>query len=273
MTEDKLDTRDKRLPIVKKIKHLLFPPICVSCKELFDPFVPSDTDFALCDECFAQWLTEEKYPCSCCNKRISECSNIPEILWDKKVISFCKLVPYVKDNENVTDRAVYELKEFPNKRNLRFLSYRLWNRLISEFDKLKIRKNGAKLAFVFSPRSKKSVKEYGFDQSELLTRLVAGYAKNEGFDSVYLPKAIKRIGGTHQKLLDAEGRIKNARRSFASGKEAKELNGRYVILIDDIFTTGATLSECSEILKKQDIKGIICATVCKTENQDQTYTR
>ena len=41
--------------------------------------------------------------------------------------------------------------------------------------------------------------------------------------------------------------------------------GKRILLIDDIFTTGATVNECSRILKQYGAQSIIVATVAKAD--------
>ncbi len=66
-----------------------------------------------------------------------------------------------------------------------------------------------------------------------------------------------------QKLLSAEQRIKNVKDAFKV--DAVLINGLdKVILFDDVMTTGATISECTKILKKAGIKKVFAVTVAKT---------
>ena len=57
----------------------------------------------------------------------------------------------------------------------------------------------------------------------------------------------RKINTKPQKDLNPEERLKNIRGAFTA---AERLNGGNILLIDDIYTTGATLDEAAGTLKK-----------------------
>lgn len=89
-----------------------------------------------------------------------------------------------------------------------------------------------------------------FNQSwELCVRL-------SGLTGIPTARALARVRETDtQASLDRDERLKNLRGAFALRKarswEAKiPLQGRCILLVDDVFTTGATTSECARVLRK-----------------------
>ena len=58
-----------------------------------------------------------------------------------------------------------------------------------------------------------------------------------------------------------------ARRANISGayriKDKELIAGKRVLLIDDIITTGATLSECARMLLQNDAESVVCATLAR----------
>lgn len=68
----------------------------------------------------------------------------------------------------------------------------------------------------------------------------------------HLPMALKRTRATvSQGHLKSDERAKNVRKAFAVRKQYESyLNAKNVVLIDDVFTTGATVNECTKVLKK-----------------------
>ncbi len=65
-----------------------------------------------------------------------------------------------------------------------------------------------------------------------------------------------------QKLLSEKQRRKNLKGAF---RAAPECSGRSIVLIDDVVTTGSTLSECARTLKKAGAYRVYAACVACTE--------
>lgn len=80
----------------------------------------------------------------------------------------------------------------------------------------------------------------------------------------YLPDALVRRKKTLPQAKDAEARWKNVRDAFAvTPAGAKRIAGKAVVLIDDVFTTGATLRACAEALLKAGARRVDCVTVAR----------
>lgn len=95
------------------------------------------------------------------------------------------------------------------------------------------------------PLHKKRLRARGFNQSLLLAREVE---KTLGIGVDYLN--LKRVRETEQQVnLRSDERHKNVSGAFALGRP-EDVIGKKTLLIDDVFTTGATVKECSWVLKK-----------------------
>lgn len=73
------------------------------------------------------------------------------------------------------------------------------------------------------------------------------------------PLLVRRSGGA-QKGLQYQARLENIRGTVALSPRAGQLPHR-VVLIDDIFTTGATADECARVLRRGGVKKVFVLTL------------
>jgi len=105
------------------------------------------------------------------------------------------------------------------------------------------------------PLHKARLKSRGFNQSELLAEELA-YLTNQRVD----PLALKRIKNTiAQHDLSKAQRLANLSGAFEG--ESNRLSGKAVILIDDICTSGATLSEAARQVRACGAAHVTALTV------------
>ncbi|MFZ0955216.1 MAG: ComF family protein [Candidatus Sulfotelmatobacter sp.] len=70
--------------------------------------------------------------------------------------------------------------------------------------------------------------------------------------------------------LTIHQRQENVRGAFAV-RRAQEVNGRGVLLVDDVYTTGATVSECARVLRRAGATKVWVATVARTLKLASNY--
>ena len=110
----------------------------------------------------------------------------------------------------------------------------------------------------YVPMTKKSEKKRGFNQCEVIARHI-GYRIN-----IPVSDCIKKIKNTkEQKTLTKEERVKNLKGAFKVSR-VKDIKNKDVILIDDVMTTGATINECKDILKRSGANKITVLTIAKS---------
>lgn len=131
-----------------------------------------------------------------------------------------------------------------------------YGRLLAECIKKNL--NGSYDLITWVPLSSKRAKDRGYDQSMLLALAAA-----LELDDVAVETLVKNTHIQAQSSLDG----KDARRANVSGVYAcndKELiAGKRILLIDDIITTGATLSECARTLLLNGAESVVCATLAR----------
>lgn len=112
-------------------------------------------------------------------------------------------------------------------------------------------------------------KERGFNQSELLAAgLVKTLARRKGGITPRLEKfcLIRKRATTPQTGLSVSARRENLRGAFEVAKP-EAIRGRFVVLVDDVMTTGATLSACARTLKRAKVEKVFGLTVARATPQ------
>ena len=99
----------------------------------------------------------------------------------------------------------------------------------------------------------------GFNQAELLARAVG---QRHGL--AMLPRALIRVRPTPPQQGDAEARRRNVRDAFHA-RQPKEVTGKRLLLVDDVFTTGATANACATALSHAGAAALGVLTLARVE--------
>ncbi len=157
-------------------------------------------------------------------------------------------------------KAVWLIKYNGKKKLVSVFAETLYGRILEELSDLKTMENFQNAVLIPIPLSKKRQRERGFNQAELLCEEIiklddSGYLK---LDKNIL---IKQKETEHQaRIKDRSTRLNNLAGSFEV-KSGASLKGRNIILIDDVTTTGATLSEARKALRSSGARKVIAFTI------------
>ena len=90
----------------------------------------------------------------------------------------------------------------------------------------------------------------GFNQAELIGKQMG--------KKMALVRGLARTKATNQqaRTVTRGMRAENIKGAFGLAREGEGLSGKRVILVDDVFTSGATLRECAGTLKKAGVKQV-----------------
>ena len=236
----------RMLKLLKQaIIDFLYPPVikCVVCeKELA-------REFRLCDDCIARIEFIKDGFCNKCGRVISSEESICLSCQGDKI--------YFKQARAV---GVYSagLKEY-----IKLLKFNKQRQLVKPLARLLeatvLRFYSCKEIDLISyiPSHKEKKLERGFNQAQLLAQELA---KRLRLPCEKLLRK-KKIGKTQSKL-DREERFANIKESFAI-IDREAVAGKKILLVDDIYTTGATVNEASKLLSNnqaQEIKIVTLAT-------------
>jgi ComF family protein len=115
-------------------------------------------------------------------------------------------------------------------------------------------------------------RQRGFNQAELLARAVARAGRAHGLDlKVDSGILLRKRDTASQAGLTSVGRRRNVRGAFAVRGHVmgmQSLAGRNLMLIDDIYTTGATARAASSALRRAGAAQIWVATVARAQRQE-----
>ncbi|MFB6212307.1 MAG: ComF family protein [Candidatus Magasanikbacteria bacterium] len=225
--------------IKKELLNLLFPPACICCKK----HLKKQKEYLICPPCLKNIKIKNKPLCfNCRNKKSSLRNCHPET---RKLFS-----PTSYDNKKL-EKIIKSLKY------KKMLSALKPIKLILEkyFQKINIEpfKNSTLIPIPLHPHKKR---KRGFNQSLLISRKVKEVIKNKKI-SIRIKKKLKKKKRTKsQTNLNYKERSKNIKDCFQVKKGVKIKRRKKLILVDDVCTTGSTLKESAQTLKKQGFAGV-----------------
>ena len=238
--------------------NLLFPPKCIGCGELYQKDMFDECQLPFCEKCRLKWEYEKLDRCPDCELEMTICNCGSRLLKKLEIEDCVKLINYTPMKNTVGRSAILTLKRKKKARAFNYfatqLSYAVNGRIVG-FDK-------EKTIVTYVPRNKKGIALYGFDQSKELAKRLS---KELGIKSVPLFSRTRKKSG-EQKKLTLSARLENAKGTYKFNKKCKnELDGvECVILVDDILTSGASISGCILALKPMFKGTIVCATLGRT---------
>lgn len=113
-------------------------------------------------------------------------------------------------------------------------------------------------AVCFVPLYPARRRDRGYNQAELLARALSRHLRKP-----LLKRCLARIRPTpSQTNLTARARASNVEGAFRA-RWRRRLKGRRVLLVDDVMTTGATVSECARTLKEGGAAAVYVVTVAR----------
>lgn len=116
----------------------------------------------------------------------------------------------------------------------------------------------------FVPMSKKRERQRGFNQSELIARRlgnVLGLAEHKLLEKVRDNRSQVGLGPRER-----EENVRNAFRVKSQIINSKPDVPINILLVDDVYTTGATMNECKKVLRKAGVKNVWGFTLARKLN-------
>jgi ComF family protein len=233
--------------IQNSILSLLFPWTCPGCHRLL-PY-PS----AICNGCADRLKRIEPPFCKKCGSpypaewKVQIC---PECRTQKSAITMVRSVYYY---EQLIQKMVLEIKYAGRARYLHYLSDVLVQHAISHLPRFEV--------IVPVPLHRQREWERNFNQAELLANQLSRRMGIRVWKILRKPKKT-----LPQSSLSGTARRCNLKGAF----ECRQTKASYgsALLIDDVITTGATLQECAQVLRKSTgIRRVYALTIARAVQQ------
>jgi competence protein ComFC len=113
-------------------------------------------------------------------------------------------------------------------------------------------------ALIPVPLHRRRLRQREFNQAEELSRVVTRLRGVPTWTHV-----LRRVRyTTTQTQLSREERMENLRGAFEV-RHTEEVKGRDLVLVDDVFTTGSTVEECSRVLRRAGAASVRVITVAR----------
>jgi ComF family protein len=232
------------------LASVIFPAPCRICGEVLENIGA----LPVCAKCWCEFTAVPKPMCERCGRPFFvNPSNLPQRtgpcrLCQRGTYAFDRARSYGIYNDAM-HRAVLLLKHEEMAPFGRWFAERIAETVMADIENLRAD------VVVPVPLHRARMRERGYNQAELIAEPLARLLRLP-----CEPRALTRTRPRPDKLiLSRSERWKSVRGAYqaAGGAAAGKIKGRAVLLVDDVFTTGATLDSCARALRKGGAASVI----------------
>ncbi|MDQ3181475.1 MAG: double zinc ribbon domain-containing protein [Acidobacteriota bacterium] len=227
---------------------LAYPQACQICKNS----VENLADGVACQSCWekTQIFSGAETLCGKCGRFLQAKATNFETFCHLCSEHFYDSASAVGIYEDALAASVLHLKREP------FIAKRLKNLFISRFQHSDFQ--DASL-IIPVPLSKKRRLERGFNQAGVLAKILATQTRIK-LDQQSLIRKIHTP--MHRAAMDNKAREMSVKNAFEI-KRPKFVEDENILLVDDVFTSGATVSNCAKVLKESGARQVCVLTVAR----------
>lgn len=225
------------------VLDILFPPICINCQQFLN-----DKNKLICEQCLSLIKFNNTLFCPVCRARLA----------DNKRICHYDSHYLLAAAGNYDDLVLQNLIHYFKYKSFKNLAPVLGEILIKYLNSLNPQfsiLNSIVIPISLHPRRER---RRGFNQAKLIAKILA-----ENFN-LEISEDLKRTKNNKPQVecRDSETRTKNIENCFEI-KNPEKIRGKNILLIDDVFTSGATMNEAVKILKQNNARKIIALVLAK----------
>lgn len=216
---------------------IFFPERCIFCNEVIEPFS------LCCVDCRGEIVTIHPPCCRYCGQSKEDCDcHQHKHHYDHVAAPFYY--------EKAVKAGILRLKRYDDPHAIRFFAKQMTAVIRREYADKTID------GICFVPMTPQDERAREYNQGRLLAKAVA-----KELDKPLYPVLKKIYGTKSQKKLARAERSGNVLGVF---EVTETVEGRTLLLVDDVVTTGATADECAKMLKLAGAESVLVAAVAVT---------
>lgn len=250
------------MSIIKKMLSAFGDALFVNFKCIFCN-TETVNESLVCDDCVIRLIPIVGATCKKCGAMVDESDKVCIYCFDKEYLFREHRSCFIYDKLSSTPVKLlkYEKKKYLAEPIARIM-FAMNKELFENVD-----------IITFVPMTDERKDERGFNQGEEIAKYLSEIV------NVPVVKLMEKTKATeHQADLNFKKRCENLKGSFTISSDVKEnIRGKNILVVDDVFTTGSTLSECARLLNRAKAKTVKAITFLKTdpfrkhESDDEYY--
>lgn len=236
------------------IRCLISGEKCIACGEM-----NTHGESLLCKECENDLKRSHLLICSDCGAYARNCLCVTGTMRENRIDSLIKYAFYDASTPDAAlNRIIRRLKKIPDGLTFAYFAAILSRELGVLCNSRGYTRENTLVTHI--PRSRKMIAKDGYDQAKIFAKAVA---KRAGFKHKTLLVRLKH--GKQQKYLHIDERVENVKGMFTV-KNA-DVEGKRVILADDLVTTGATVGEAAKMLYSAGASEVVCICIAESDKK------
>lgn len=217
--------------LLEQILGIIFPPKCIFCNNIMD----IGTELNICKECYKKIVFIGGSQLGITGSDVSSgCDS---------AVSICRYTGIVK-------HSLIKYKFYNKPGYYRTFAKILAKQIIKVIDSVKFD------MIISVPLHKSREMKRGYNQALLISKALSRETGIKDCSGLLE----RTINTNAQSLLDRKSRLLNVKGAFRV-KNAEQVNGKNILLVDDILTTGTTVNECGRMLKQAGANIVIAAVI------------
>ncbi|MCX8064231.1 MAG: ComF family protein [Candidatus Hydrogenedentes bacterium] len=244
------------------IKNILLPSYCIRCDER----ILTEDNIYYCPRCWSTLTYTERPYCSICGIQhpiaigFGTRSNFPCADCRKNPNKYIESIQSPLQYKELAREAIILFKYHREKGLIKPFGEILRNWAKEEMSNMKFD------LIIPVPLHPLRLKRRGFNQSFLLAQEIVTC-----FPEAEISQALIRTKPTHsQSTLSTQERKENIKNAFEI-KEPEKIKQKRILLIDDLVTSGATVTECAKTLKKHGALTVNVLSLARAHPKEFPY--